>query len=100
MPTESEQSSVPTHTKRAHDEAEDLKTLVRGPDGTLWLLSKKEPPRKVEGEEKTRVDGILTQTEKDLSHAFGFRDMGVHVGDEVFDGHTGQHCEIPEVSPD
>jgi hypothetical protein len=100
MPKESEQSSVPADTKRAHDIDADLKTLVRGPDGTLWLLSKEEAPRKVEGHEKKRVDGILTKTEKDLSDVFGFRDMGVHVGDEVFDGHQGQHCEIPQVSSD
>ena len=92
MSKESEQSSMPAHTKRAHDPDADLKTLARGPDGTLWLLSKEGAPRRVDETERTKVERILRKTEEDLSNVFGFRDMGVHVGDEVFDGHQGQHC--------
>jgi len=89
MPEESEQSGGPAY-----------KTLVRGPDGTLWLLSKREAPKKVEGKEKERVERILEETEEKLSGEFHFGDMGVHVGNDVFDGHEGMHCEIPEVSLD
>ena len=90
MPEKREPSGETTQTR----------TLVRGPDGALWLLSEGEAPVKVEGEEKERVEGILTETEEKLSGEFPFGAMGVHVGSDVFDGDKGQHCEIPEVSPD
>jgi hypothetical protein len=74
------------------------RTLVRGPDGALWLLSGVEAPKPVIGNEKERIESILTETEAKVSNVLAFGDMGVHVGD-VFDG-KGQHCEIPETSPD
>ena len=73
------------------------KTLVRGPDGALWLISEKEEPKKLDPEQTKNVENILTKTEAELSSEFQF---DVHVGADVFDGREGQHCGIPEVSLD
>jgi len=61
-------------------------TLVRGPDGTLWLLSENEAPEKVEGRRKDAAEKIIDDTEEKLSELFPpFVHTGVHVGDDVFE---------------
>ena len=80
-------------------ETTQTRTLVRGPDGALWLLSETEDPKKLDEAQTQRVEEILTETELKLSSGFQFGATGIHVGHDVFDG-RGMHCEIPEVSPD
>jgi hypothetical protein len=76
-----------------------LATLARGPDGALWLLRKEEAPEKVDGDRKTKAENIIEQTEEQLSKLLTpSLMMGVHVGDDVFDGHTGQHCGPEDIS--
>jgi len=89
MPEKQESSGGPARTK----------TLVRGPDGALWLLSDTEAPKKLDSEQTAKVEDILTKTEAALSDEFRFFGHGVHVGHDCFDGH-GVHCGEPEVSPD
>ena len=68
----------------------DPPTLVRGPDGTLWLITKEEAPEKITGHKKKEVEGIIEDTEKRLADQFPrFAHTGVHVGDDVFE--KGQH---------
>ena len=68
----------------------DPPTLVRGPDGTLWLLSTGEAPVPVEGEKKVQVENVIDNTETQLAQLFPqFAHTGVHVGDDVFE--KGQH---------
>ena len=73
------------------------KTLVRGPDGALWLLSSTDEPVRLNAEQTQTVEGILTNAETALSGEFQFMGHGVHVGSDCFDGH-GVHCEGPETS--
>ncbi len=47
--------------------APGVKTLVRGPDGTLYLLSEDKPPLKLEGNEAVKVEEFLTDTETTLT---------------------------------
>jgi hypothetical protein len=75
------------------------KTLVRGPDGALWLLSDTGVPHKLSQGQIDQVEKILTETEAKLSSEYGVVGVGVHVGHDVFDGH-GVHCGIPEVPSD
>ena len=73
------------------------KTLVRGPDGELWLLSKAGAPHQLEPQQIAKIEKILTKTEKELSNEFEFLGHGIHIGHDVFDGH-GVHCEAPDMS--
>jgi hypothetical protein len=60
------------------------KTLVRGPDGALWLLSEHEAPIKLGSEQKEKVERIIDDCEDRLSSeeiVAGIRAcVGVHVG--------------------
>lgn len=55
---------------------EPAKTLVRGPDGTLWLLSEHEAPMKLSPEQKEKVEKVIHDCEDKLSSEV--IDAGVH----------------------
>lgn len=80
---------------------EQTKTLVRGPDGALWLLSGTDEPVRLNPEQTQTVEGILTNTETQISGEFQFMGHGVHVGSDCFEGRGhGVHCEGPETALD
>ena len=61
-----------------------VKTLVRGPDGALWLLSEHKAPTKLSPKQKEKVEKIIDDCEEKLScevietgvHGC----VGVHIG--------------------
>lgn len=44
-----------------------VKTLVRGPDGALYLLSENNPPVKLEEEDAAEVYELLAETDEKLT---------------------------------
>ncbi len=73
---------------------EPAKTLVRGPDGVLYLLSKDGEPKKLSPEQSEQVVKIIEDNEiklaSDIEKAIPAMGHGVHVG-------IGVHCGTPEV---
>jgi len=55
---------------------EPTKTLVRGPDGALWLLSEQEAPVKLNPEQNQKVQKVIDECEDKLSSEA--IDAGVH----------------------
>ena len=43
------------------------KTLVRGADGTLYMVSKHDPPETLTGEEAGQIAQLINEAEEDLS---------------------------------
>lgn len=43
------------------------KTLVRGADGTLYMVSKDNPPERLTGEEAEQIAQLIDEAEEDLS---------------------------------
>ena len=66
------------------EKREPTKTLVRGPDGTLWLLSEDEAPIKLSTEQNKEVEKIIDDCEEKLSCEVietGVKAcVGVHIG--------------------
>ena len=63
---------------------EPTKILVRGPDGTLWLLSEHEVPIKLSPEQNKKVEKVIDECDNKLSTEvvdFGVHAcVGVHLG--------------------
>ena len=61
-----------------------VKTLVRGPDGALWLLSEHKTPMKLSAKQKEKVEKIIDDCEDKLSceviEAGVHGCVGVHIG--------------------
>jgi hypothetical protein len=59
---------MPQPTQSASDEnPPELKTLVRGADGALYIVSKHEPPERLTEEEAEQVAQLVDEAEEDLS---------------------------------
>ena len=71
------------------------KTLVRGSDGALYLLTKTDPPVKLTESEAKKLEKILDDTEEKLA-----RIVDKEIPRFDFSGTRSIHVTIPEVFMD
>jgi hypothetical protein len=88
----SNQKGNTTMARAKEKPAHKRKTLVRGPDGALYVLTKTDPPVKLTEIEAHKVNKIVEDAEKKLA-----RIIDTDLSRFDFSGTRSVHVTIPEV---